>query len=71
MHSPGWVRSAVRLAAAATVLVALVSCGHAPSPAASSSQVWAAGYYSSGNPHGKILIERRAGGTWSQMAAGP
>ena len=26
--------------------------------------------YSSGDPHGKILIERRTGGTWSQMPAG-
>lgn len=36
-----------------------------------SSQAWAAGFYSSGDPRGKILIERRAGGTWSQMPAGP
>jgi erythromycin esterase-like protein len=36
----------------------------------SSSQAWAAGSYSSGNPHGKILIERRTGGTWSQVPAG-
>ncbi len=33
----------------------------------SSSQAWAAGSYSSGNPHEKILIERRTGGTWSQV----
>jgi hypothetical protein len=37
---------------------------------ASSSQAWAAGSYSSGNPHEKILIERRAGGTWSQVPTG-
>jgi hypothetical protein len=36
----------------------------------SSSQAWAAGSYSSGNPRGKILIERRTGGTWSQVPAG-
>ena len=36
-----------------------------------SSQAWAAGFYSSGDPRGKILIERRAGGTWSQMPARP
>jgi len=38
--------------------------------AVSSSQAWAAGSYSSGNPRGTILIERRAGGTWSQVPAG-
>jgi hypothetical protein len=37
MRSPGWVRPAAMLAAAAAVLAALVSCGHARSPAASSS----------------------------------
>jgi erythromycin esterase-like protein len=36
----------------------------------SSSQAWAAGSYSSGSPFGKILIERRTGGTWSQVPAG-
>src|SRR6266568_1441642 len=36
----------------------------------SSSRAWAAGSYSSGSPHGKILIERRTGGTWSQVPAG-
>lgn len=36
----------------------------------SSSQAWAARSYSSGNPRGKILIERRTGGTWSQVPAG-
>jgi erythromycin esterase-like protein len=36
----------------------------------SPSQAWAAGSYSSGNPRGKILIERRTGGTWSQAPAG-
>jgi hypothetical protein len=36
----------------------------------SSSQAWAAGSYSSGNVRGKILIERRTGGTWSQVPAG-
>lgn len=38
--------------------------------AVSSSQAWAAGSYTSGNPRGKILIERRTGGTWSQVPAG-
>jgi hypothetical protein len=38
--------------------------------AVSLSQAWAAGSYSSGNPKGKILIERRAGGIWSQVPAG-
>jgi hypothetical protein len=36
----------------------------------SSSQAWAAGSYSSGNPRGKFLIEHRIGGTWSQVPAG-
>jgi hypothetical protein len=36
----------------------------------SPAQAWAAGSYSSGNPHGKILIERRTGGIWSQVPAG-
>jgi hypothetical protein len=38
--------------------------------AVSSSEVWAAGFYSSGKPRGKVLIERRTGGTWSQVLAG-
>jgi hypothetical protein len=35
-----------------------------------SSQAWAAGSYSSGNPHGKILIERWTGRTWTHLPAG-
>jgi hypothetical protein len=36
--------------------------------AVSLSKAWAAGSYSSGNPHGKVLIELRTGGTWSQAS---
>ncbi len=39
--------------------------------AVSPSQAWAAGSYSSGNPHGKILTEHRTGGTWTQVPAEP
>jgi hypothetical protein len=35
--------------------------------AISSSQAWAAGSFSSGNPKGTILIERRHGGTWTYL----
>jgi hypothetical protein len=37
----------------------------------SPSQAWAAGSYSSGNPRGRILIERWNGRTWTQLPAGP
>jgi erythromycin esterase-like protein len=37
----------------------------------SASQAWAAGSYSSGSVHGKILIERWTGGHWSQVPAVP
>jgi hypothetical protein len=38
--------------------------------AVSPSDAWSAGSYSSGNPHGKILIERWTGRTWTQLPAG-
>jgi hypothetical protein len=37
--------------------------------AVSPSDAWAAGSYSSGNPHGKILIERWTGRAWTQPPA--
>jgi hypothetical protein len=37
--------------------------------AVSPSQAWAAGSYSSGSPRGKVLLERRTGGAWSQVPA--
>ncbi len=46
MHSPAWVRPAVRVAAASAVLAALVSCGHTRSPATSFS--------SRGTPHRNV-----------------
>jgi len=36
----------------------------------SPSDAWSAGSYSSGNPLGKILIERWTGRTWTQLPAG-
>jgi hypothetical protein len=38
--------------------------------AVSPSRAWAAGSYTSGNPKGKILTERRTGGTWAQVPVG-